>query len=424
LSFLVIRQIDKVPPSRTVFRAEGTRFRHRWRLGFGPRMTRVARYVLIDLLQVFLVALAAMTVLMLLVGLAQEAIRQGLGPLPLLRLIPYVLPNALRFTVPGTMLFAVCCVYGRMAAANEIVAIKSLGISPWRVAMPSLVFAFLISLLTVWLNDLAVSWGRLGMQRVLLASIEEVAYGMLRTHRAYHSGSFSINVKRVENRKLIRPTICFDSPEHDGQVIVTAMEAELLLRPEHGLLSVLLTDGEISAAGGVSMRFPDTIERDIPLSVLNRHGDRTDNPSAMPMGLLTREAIKQRRAVEQLQAQSALVEAAEGNTAAGDIRAQLLSDARYRLHRLEAEPWRRWATGFSCLFFVLVGTPLAIRLRTADIWTTFAMCFLPILLVYYPLLAVGVDQSKTGALPPYAVWLGNLVLGLASLPLWRQAIRR
>ena len=71
-----------------------------------------------------------MTVLMLTVGLAQEAIRQGLGPIPILRLIPYAIPNALRFAVPGTILFATCSVFGRMAAANEITTLKSLGISP------------------------------------------------------------------------------------------------------------------------------------------------------------------------------------------------------------------------------------------------------------------------------------------------------
>ncbi len=47
-----------------------------------------------------------------------------------------------------------------------------------------------------------------------------------------------------------------------------------------------------------------------------------------------------------------------------------------RMSRLKTEPWRRWAEGFSCFFFVLVGAPLAILARTADYWTTFGLCFL------------------------------------------------
>ncbi len=50
-----------------------------------------------------------------------------------------------------------------------------------------------------------------------------------------------------------------------------------------------------------------------------------------------------------------------------------LRDAQIQLYRLELVPWRRWANGFSCLFFVMVGAPLAIRLRNADIWTSFGV---------------------------------------------------
>ena len=34
-----------------------------------------------------------------------------------------------------------------------------------------------------------------------------------------------------------------------------------------------------------------------------------------------------------------------------------------RLHRLHTEPWRRWANGFSCLCFVMIGVPVAVWLR-------------------------------------------------------------
>ena len=88
-------------------------------------MSLITRYLLKELLTVFLMGLLALTLVINLVLLAGEAIRQGLGPIPILRLIPYVLPNALRFAIPGTMLFAICAVYGRMAGSNEVVDRKS-----------------------------------------------------------------------------------------------------------------------------------------------------------------------------------------------------------------------------------------------------------------------------------------------------------
>jgi lipopolysaccharide export system permease protein len=100
-----------------------------------------------------------------------------------------------------------------------------------------------------------------------------------------------------------------------------------------------------------------------------------------------------------------------------------IHEAVGRIHRLETEPWRRWANGFSCLFFVMIGTPLAIRMRNADLWSSFAVCFLPILIIYYPLLALGVDRAKAGELPPYSVWLGNVILAVAGLWIMRKVMR-
>ena len=158
----------------------------------------ITRYVTAELLKVFLATLTAFTLLMTTVGLAQEAVRQGLGLLPIVRIIPYTLPNALVFALPGTILFSVCSVFGRISASRELVALKSLGISPTAVVRPALALAFLVSLITVWLVDVAFSWGHAGIQRVILESAEEIAYGVLRTQRSYSTRQFSITVGRVD----------------------------------------------------------------------------------------------------------------------------------------------------------------------------------------------------------------------------------
>ena len=82
-------------------------------------MRRITRYVLSELLKVFLVGLRGMTVLLLLAVVAQEAVRQGLGPEPIVRLVPCVLPEALRYAIPATILFAACSVFGRMSASTH-----------------------------------------------------------------------------------------------------------------------------------------------------------------------------------------------------------------------------------------------------------------------------------------------------------------
>ena len=90
---------------------------------------------------------------------------------------------------------------------------------------------------------------------------------------------------------------------------------------------------------------------------------------------------------------------------------------------MQTEPPRRWANGFSCLCFALVGTAMAIRMRNADVLTSFCLCFFPILMVYYPLLAFGLDRAKAGEIHPYAVWLANGILVVWGVWLMRRVVR-
>ncbi|MCU0977614.1 MAG: LptF/LptG family permease [Pirellulaceae bacterium] len=379
-----------------------------------PRL--LPRYITAELLKVFLSTLTVFTFLITLAGVANEAVRQGLGPLTVLRLIPYTLPNALVFALPGTILFSACSVFGRLSASNELTAIKSLGISPAVVIRPALLLAFLVSLGTVWLIDIAFTWGYAGIQRVVLDSAEEIAYSVLRTQRTYRTKQFSICVARVVDRRLLQMTITLDRA--DGETMtMTAREARLRAVPEEDALKLTLTDGSVEIGKKVAFRFQDTYEHMIPLTSQQEREGAAAHPAHMRLCLVGDAAQEQRRRIR-LAEESLAGDAAEqlltGNFAAltdatWSARLRDLDGQRQRLHRLETEPFRRWASGFSCLAFVLVGAPLAIRMRNSDLMTTFGICFLPILIVYYPLFAYGLDRAKNGGLPPYCVWLGNLV---------------
>ncbi len=395
-------------------------------------MRCLTRYILVEFLKVFSVALAAMTLLTVLGLVGQELLRRGLSPINLVRLIPFALPTAMLYAIPATTLFAACSVYGRMSAENEFVAVKSLGITPMAAIRPSLVAAFLLSLVVVGLTDLAVTWGRRGFNQVILESVEQIAYGMLRTQRSYSCPSFSINVKRVEGRRLIQPTLTFRGAEDEAPLEFTAEEATLTSNLEKNSLTITLSDWEMDGASqGVLMEWPGTKVFNVPLPEAANKPGSSGRPADIAMRRISGEVKSQRLKIAQLErsyaAQAAyqLMTGGFQDLTADDWqrRRGLLNHARERLHRLYTEPWRRWANGFSCFAFVLVGAPLAIRMRNSDVWTSFAACFLPILAVYYPLLAYGVDQAKSGALPAYCVWAGNLFLGVAGALLIRRALR-
>lgn len=258
-------------------------------------MRILTRYVLIELAKVFLVSLAGLTMLMIVVGIVREAAMQSLPLGQVVWLIPYILPDALRVAVPVTLLLATTSVYGRMSGANEVVAIKAMGISPMVVIRPTIIVAILLSLVTVWLNDLAVSWGRNGARRVVVEAVEEIAYAMLKANRSYSTASFSIHVRAVEGKRLIRPTLTINSGDRGGPMTVTAEEAEITADHAQRLLRIRLRNFE-GDAKKYAFYVHDTEEYVIPLDDASRaQSEGTVAPSWLALWQIPQRENEQRK---------------------------------------------------------------------------------------------------------------------------------
>jgi lipopolysaccharide export system permease protein len=383
-------------------------------------MRILTHYVLSELLKVFLISLTGLTTLLVVVVVIQQAQNADLPLAQVLQLIPYALPEALRMTVPVTLLLACTSVFARMSGANEVVAAKALGISPMTLVWPALGLAAGLSLVTVWLNDLAVSWGRNGMQRVAVESIDEIIYSVLRAQHRYSSPSFSINVKGVEGRKLLRPTVTVQARGNSAATTVTAECAELKTDLRESVLKIILHQVTIDVGVKGTGQFPD-YPLEIPLADASRANNVTSRPpSWLPMRVIPDEVAKQQLVIAQCDREMAAQAAYQmlcgdfDHLTGAEWQASLEKRAGEQglLYRLLTEPHRRWSAGFSCLCFAWVGVPIAIRLRNRDFLTSFFLCFLPILVVYYPLLMFGTHLAKDGTIPPSFVWIGNVLFAL------------
>jgi lipopolysaccharide export system permease protein len=393
-------------------------------------MAILPRYVLVEVIKVFVVSVTALTLMVVLGFVGREATAQGLPLLPTLRLIPYFLPETLRVTVPMTLLLACTTVFSRISGANEVVAIKAMGISPMVLLWPVFIFAFMTSLVTVWLNDLADSWGRSNIQRVVIEAVEEIAYSMLQSQRRYSTSTFSINVKDIDGRKLQRVTLCIVDHGNSPKTTIYAEEAVLSCDRAEGVLKVFLRNGSIDMGGKFFLAFPDVLEREIPLTDASRahsSGIWTNLPlRSFPDAIATAQSQIEQQ--EQMMAAQAAYQMTCGDfdELTSDVWRMYENDKlelSSRYYRLVSVPQRRWAGGFACLCFALVGAPMAICLRNRDFLTSFFLCFLPILIVYYPLMIFGADQVKNGNLPTIFVWAGNIMLMLWGVWLLRRVVR-
>ena len=82
-----------------------------------------------------------MTAIFVLFMVAAQARDIGLSPQDIVELVPYVIPSTLPYTVPVSLLFAVTVVYGRLAGDNEIIAVKTAGLSVMKILWPSFALA-------------------------------------------------------------------------------------------------------------------------------------------------------------------------------------------------------------------------------------------------------------------------------------------
>ena len=377
----------------------------------------------------FVISLVAMTFVISLVFVGQQLIGADLSYLDVAKLMPYIFLIALQFSVPATILFSVCCVYGRISADNEIIALKSAGISPMCVFRPVVVLGVLISVPSVWLNDLAVSWAKPAMQLVILRSFEEIIYRGLSSKKAYNSEKgFAIHVQEVKDRWLIKPNIWMQS---DNQLrTITAERAKISIDPIDDKMIIELIDAFVTTADQ-EIQYPGSLSIGMPLDLAAKSGTNSTSPSQYSISQIPRELSRQNglnnRRREKLATRYSIALASGRYVSLNDGTSQTLSaevaETEKKLSRLKTEPMRRWALGFSCLAFVWMGVPMAILIRSADYWWTFGVCFIPILLIYYPIFGLSLEFSKDGTWPESSLWLGNVTLALIGTWLMRKVVK-
>jgi lipopolysaccharide export system permease protein len=382
-------------------------------------MATLRRYVILETLKIFLVTIAVTLLLMVLGGGAKEGLKQGLPPQMVAQLVPYMVPEMLRFTIPGCLLFAVCTVFSRMTAAQEITAVKALGINPLALIWPVLILAYGLSLATFAMYDLCAVWSRPNLRRIVEDSVDRVAYGFLTTNGSFQSQGISIVVKGVQGDRLFQPVITVAARGPRPAVTLVAKQARLKMDRDANALRIECDQGWLDVAGRGTFHFPDRFIQAVSLGEPDLCPEENHlSPAAIRARRIRSQIIREQRLVASLQSPRA----SETETqAAADQRIGQLQSHQARLFRLQAEVPRRWANGFGCLCFALLGIPIAMHSRSSDTMSVFFLCFLPILLVYYPLLVTGENLARAGVYPAWSVWLANAVfLAVGAALTWRS----
>jgi lipopolysaccharide export system permease protein len=118
-------------------------------------MRTLNRYIFWDYLVVFLAALGLITFVMTVGAMvkAVDLMSRGISPLLIVKFFFLNIPYILSFSMPISTLFAALLLFGRLSMDSEISAMKSCGISLWRLAAPLILFSILLSGLCIYINS-------------------------------------------------------------------------------------------------------------------------------------------------------------------------------------------------------------------------------------------------------------------------------
>lgn len=389
------------------------------------------RYVWWELLKVFVMSLLAITSIFVMAGVVQEASQLGLGPEHILKIIPLLIPGTLPYTVPATTLFAVSVVFGRLSHDNEIIAIKSAGIPLRTILMPAFVLSGFLCAGMYTLYQEFIPRTHHELRSIFWTEFEDIIHARLKRELLFNESRvpFAIWVKEVQGRVLIQPTFKKRDATGNYELVAQAAEAELHFDLAQGIVRVEMLHGEVwREADQSTVTFDQKHAIDVPLPNLGE--SKQIKPRARSNAQIQERRLEALEEVAKLRAELNLSTAKATSSVPSSVDQIKMLQFRIEgvereLRELDIEEAMRPALALGCFFFALIGAPVAIWFHRSDYLSNFVICFLPIVITYYPLQLLSINLVKKGTLPPsIGLWIGNAVLGIAGLLLLRTISRR
>lgn len=377
------------------------------------------QYVLFGVIKYFISILLLVTTAILFVVIIQTTFKNGTPFFLTLCLAPFFIPYTLSVALPVSSLYAVTVFFSKMGGNNELIALKAMGIAPWKILLPVWLFMILISVGGIWFNDLSTSWTRMQVKRALFNGFESILLSKLKNdgHFITHDGNYEIKVSEVlEDGTLLNPEFSLKIDGVNG--VGESAQISVNNNPDNPLVNIHLRNAEVEGEH-LELNIPDDYNFSIPLSAAFNENSRVD-PPAKEIPQVMSNLIQEKARYHQSLASKAMFSFLMGtlnSTVTEDWKQRMITENHFERQRKRYRLTipRICAAGFSSFFFAWVGAPYALQSKKADIIYTFLTSFLPIAGIYYALFTLGLEGAKNGYLPPMSIWLGNVALALIGM---------
>ena len=413
-------------------------------------MTALSKYVLRLHASPFLFGLALILFILILNVILQmmdQVLSKGMGFGLASELFVYNLAWIIALAVPMAVLVSVLMAFGRLAADNEIMAVKSNGISFMRLLVPILVAAAVLTVLMIIFNDRVLpDWNH--HARNILANLKRRKAAVVLKQKEgvfiRSIGTHSLLIQRVDesSNKLYGITL-YDSGAKGFPTALHAREGELEIFEEGRYLRLTLHDGEFHRIDVDNpKRFVvGTFEKQV-VHIEDAERDFVEYRSAYrndrEMDVADMYATVEGTHVEEARAFARMDSTLDAFLADVHAGEQGISERANELRRRFDRQWRtqenrvrtrasylveihkKFSIPAACLVFVLLGAPMGALVRSSGAGVSVAIS-LVFFLTYWMFLIAGEKLADRGFVAPMlAMWAPNLFFGGLGLALLRS----
>lgn len=315
--------------------------------------------------------------------------------------IAYVLPFSLIFTIPWGLLTAVLLVFGRLSADNELIALRSNGVSIARICLPLAVLALLCTAASLWLNVQVAPAAQEEMRATVfnLATTNPMAlFGSDQVIDQFPGRKIYVGKKdgnRLEN------ILVFDTNEDAMPIKVTHARSGMLETdlPNRRVLMHLY-----------EARYQQRDEAE-PYDLRKMRDGIHVTEGTYPISLEELYDKEKRRASRSMLSLGQLLEQLKNSDP------KMRSSSRTEINK-------RFSFPIACLVFALVGVPLGITAHRRE--TTFGFAASLVVGVFYFLFIIVADTLRANAKlhPELLVWFPNLLFLGFGIWLFRRMARQ
>ena len=303
------------------------------------------------------------------------------------KMLIFSMPYFLVFVLPMSVMMAILLTFLRMSGDNEIIALKSAGISIYQLLPAVFSFCLMGSVLTAAMTVYGLPWSRTSLKALTIeVAKSNIDIGLKeRTfNNAFKGVMLYVNKIDLKKKELIDVFIQ-DERNQKAMITVVAPLGKMASDPDKLMFHMRLYNGTINQVNlkdqSVNAVHFDTY--DIQLDLKQAMENLADEPKH-----------EQEMSLSELW---------------GHLKNPPAKDFRY--YRRLMEFHKKFSVPAACFALGILAVPLGIQSKSARKAFGFALGFF-LFLFYYLMLSAGMVFGETGAYPPLiGMWLPNIVTG-------------